>query len=206
VNWQRLRFSYDQVASRYERVFLDELEGKPRDRQLLDAFATSVTDPVADVGSGPGQVGAYLRGRGRRVLGIDFSIEMGCLAAEHLDAAAVADMRELPFPDDALGGLVAFYSIIHVQRHELGALVREFRRVLRPGGRLLMSAHEGEGEVTSDEFLGRPVPFIATRYGLSELYDAAKGAGLDVTGAERRAPYAAEGPTSRLYLEAVRPG
>jgi SAM-dependent methyltransferase len=151
-------------------------------------------------------VGAYLRDRGRRVLGLDLSTEMSRLAAAHLDAAAVADMRELPIADGVIGGLVAFYSVIHVRRRELAALLREFRRVLKPGGRLLLSAHEGNGEFTEDEFLGQPVPFVATLYQLGEFSDAASGAGLTVARAEHRPPYPSELPTIRLYVEAFRPG
>jgi SAM-dependent methyltransferase len=114
-------------------------------------------------------------------------------------------MRELPISDDVIGGLVAFYSVIHVRRRELGALLAEFRRVLKPGGRLLLSAHEGDGEIMADDFLGQPAPFVATCYGLSELSDAVRGAGLDLACAERRAPYPSEHATSRLYVEAVRP-
>ena len=101
--------------------------------------------------------------------------------------------------------MLAFYSVIHVRRRELAALLREFRRVLKPGGRVLLSAHEGDGEHPSDVFLGEPVPFVATLYRLSELADAASGAGLEVAIVERRPPYESEHPTTRLYLEAARP-
>jgi SAM-dependent methyltransferase len=199
-----LRSSYDIVAEKYESRFADELENKPRDRELLEMFASSVGDPVADIGCGPGQVGAFVRQRDRRVIGVDLSPRMATLAGDRLDAAVVADMRLLPFADGGLGGLLAFYSVIHLRRAELEATLLEFGRVLRPGGRILFSAHEGQGEVALDKFLEEPVPFTATFFELGELVRASAVAGLDVTIAERRGPYRSEGETVRLYVEAER--
>lgn len=204
MTWDRLRSSYDAVASSYDARFRDELHGKPRDRELLQSFAGSVTDVVVDVGCGPGQVGAFVRQRGRRVVGVDLSPEMAKLAASRLDAALAADMRALPFPTGALGGLLAFYALIHVRRPELGIVLREFHRVLRPGGRVLFSAHEGHGEIEVQEFLDHPVPLAATFFALKELVIASRAAEFDVRLAERRAPYPAEHQTVRLYVEAER--
>ena len=203
--WEQLRSSYDAVARKYEARFLDELNDKPRDRELLKAFAASVSDPVVEVGSGPGQVGAFVRQRGRRVFGLDRSAQMARLAKHRLDGALVADMRWLPLASERLGGLVAFYSLIHLRRHELATALREFHRVLQPGGRVLFSAHEGQGELEHDQFLDEPVPIVATLFELDELVDASEAAGLRVTRAERRIPYASES-TVRLYVEATRPG
>ncbi|MEJ7582743.1 MAG: class I SAM-dependent methyltransferase [Acidimicrobiales bacterium] len=203
--WDRLRSSYDRVAARYEETFLDELRGKARDRELLEAFGSSVGDPVVEIGCGPGQIGAFVRHRGRVVLGLDLSVEMVALARHRLDAVAAADMRALPFGDARVGGLLAFYSLIHLRRAELAAALAEFRRVLRPGGRVLFSAHEGQGQFDADEFLGEPVPFVATLFELDELVAATVDAGLEIRIAERRAPYAGEHPTTRLYVDASRP-
>lgn len=70
-----------------------------------------------------------------------------------------------------------------------------------PGGRALLSAHEGTEDVAVTEFLGHEVDLSATFFTLDELVDVAVDAGLTVVTAERRAPYANEGTTSRLYLE-----
>jgi SAM-dependent methyltransferase len=207
MSWDELRASYDRVAGTYERTFQAELAGKPWDREVLDAFCGAVTDPVLEVGCGPGQVGAYARGRGRarHVFGVDLSPAMARLAATRLDAAAAGDMRDLPIADRSVGGLLAFYAVIHLRREELVAVFHEFARILRPGGRALVSAHEGEGELATNEFLGEPVPFVATLFGLDELATAAADAGLVVARADRRPPYPSEHPTVRLYVEAVRP-
>lgn len=203
--WDRVRSTYDWVADTYERRFLDELDGKPRDRELLGHFAASVRDPVVDIGTGPGQIGAFVRVRGRHVTGLDFSTEMTGLARARLDAAVAADMRRLPFADERVGGLLAFYSVIHLPRPDIGAALEEFHRVLRPGGRLLLSAHEGDGEIERDDFLDEKVPIVATLFDLDELVSATTAAGLDVALAERRPPYENEGSTVRLYVEAIRP-
>jgi SAM-dependent methyltransferase len=202
--WDDMRASYDRVAGRYEARFLDELAGKPRDRELLDAFAASVGDPVVEVGCGPGQIGHYVRARGHHVVGADISFAMAERAVARIDAAVVADMRRLPLSAGAIGGLLAFYSLIHVRRSELDHVLREYARVLQRDGRLLLSAHEGRGEHEVDEFLGERVPFAATFFQLDELVAAVSTAGFEIVIAERRAPYANESETFRLYIAAKR--
>src|SRR3954454_20265114 len=131
----RLVAPYDHVAATYERRVLAELGGKPRDRELLRRFAAAVGDPVLEVGCGPGQIGAFVRGQGRVVVGVDLSRRMASRAGRRLDAAPIADMGGLPIATASVGGVVAFYSLIHLARAELTPVVADLRRVLRPGGR-----------------------------------------------------------------------
>ncbi len=204
VTWDHLASSYDTVARDYEIRFLDELDGKPQDQAMLRAFIGATDGPIADLGCGPGQIGRFVRSPGRTVIGVDISREMAKLAARHLDGAVVSDLRRLPFAEASLGGVVAFYSLIHLPRPELGSALTEVRRVLRPGGRLLLAAHEGQGLVEQQEFLGHAVPFVATLFGLEELEEATRTSGLRVTMAQRREPLELEHQTGRLYLAAER--
>ena len=70
--------------------------------------------------------------------------------------------------DAAWGGIVAFYSIIHVSRSEVAAALAGMKRGLRPGGLLLLGFHVGDEAVHLDEWWGQPVavdfhpPSIAT--------------------------------------------
>jgi len=205
VIWDRLPSSYDAVANQYEATFLDELDGKPQDQAMLRDFIEATTDPIADLGCGPGQIGRFVRNHGRTVVGVDISAEMAKLAARRLDAAVVSDIRRLPFVGASLGGVVAFYSLIHLRRDELDVALSEIHRVLRPGGRLLLSAHEGHGLVEQEEFLGHAVPFVATLFSLEELMTATRRSGLHLTMSRRREPLEAEHQTGRLYIAAERP-
>jgi SAM-dependent methyltransferase len=204
--WDRLRASYDVVAARYEAAFVDELAGKPDDLAHLAAFATSLGEGVVlDVGCGPGQVGAAVAALdGAVVRGIDLSTAMAVLAGRRLGGAAAGDLRALPVASGSVAGVVAFYSLIHLRRSEQAAAWSEIARVLRPGGRTLVTAHEGEGTVEVDDFLGAGVPFVATLLSLDEVVAGAEGAGLSVVLAVRRDPYPTEHPTIRLTVEAVR--
>ena len=49
------------------------------------------------------------------------------------------DMTALAAVDETWAGITAFYSIIHIPRGDMPKALRELRRVLMPGGLLLLS-------------------------------------------------------------------
>jgi SAM-dependent methyltransferase len=204
----KTRASYDRVAAEYARRLDDELDHKPLERRLLAEFAGRVAGRIADVGCGPGHVAAYLRERGADVVGLDLSAAMVEQArALHPGVAfEQADMRALPLEDGALGGIVALYSLIHIPRGEVATVLREFRRVLRPGGLLLVGFHVGEEIRHVDEFFGEPVDLDFIFFTTEEMagYLAAAAFALEETIA--REPYPeVEVQTRRAYLSARRP-
>ncbi|MEU1516676.1 class I SAM-dependent methyltransferase [Streptomyces sp. NPDC005811] len=147
------RTSYDAIAEAYTAEFHDGLEHRHLDRALLTGFADLVRErgggePVADVGSGPGYVTRRLDALGLPVFGVDVSPRMVALASRahpHL-RFHVGSMTGLDLPDRSLAGLIALYSVIHVPDDELPSVLREFRRVLVPGGHLLLAFQTGRGE------------------------------------------------------------
>jgi hypothetical protein len=54
-------------------------------------------------------------------------------------------MTALDVPDGSLAGVVASYSIIHIPDAELPDVFGEFRRVLAPGGKVLLVFQTGDG-------------------------------------------------------------
>ena len=200
-----LRASYDSVAAEYVEHLYDELAGKPLDRHLLNRFAEEVRErgTVGDLGCGPGHVARYLDDQGVRVLGVDLAPEMIRWATRlnpGLDFR-VGDLRSLDLPDASLAGIVAFYSILHLEPAELGAALREFRRVLAPDGLLLVSFHVGDQTLHLDELWGRAVSldfhFLVPR----EVTASLQAAGFRITESVEREPYeGAEYPSRRCYL------
>ncbi|MEU9985173.1 class I SAM-dependent methyltransferase [Streptomyces sp. NPDC050856] len=144
--------AYDAVAVRYAELVRGWLDGLPLDRAVLAAFAEAVraggAGPVAELGCGPGQVTAHLRDLGLDVLvGVDLSPVMIDLARRaHPDLRfEVGSMDALELADGTLGGIVSWYSVIHAPPRDLPSYLAEFRRVLAPGGHLLLAFFESEG-------------------------------------------------------------
>ncbi|GAA5227131.1 class I SAM-dependent methyltransferase [Paeniglutamicibacter antarcticus] len=115
----------------YERPAMIKLAGDVRSRQILDA------------GCGSGPLAKALCDLGATVTGFDSSKAMIDLARKRLGEGAqllVADLGQpLPFADDSFDDVVASL-VFHYLEDWLGSL-NEIRRVLRPGGRLIMSVN-----------------------------------------------------------------
>ncbi len=202
-----LRSSYDRVADDYALRIANELEHKPFDRDILDRFADRVRDlgPACDVGCGPGHVARFLHDRGVQISGADLSLGMiqAARACQPLIDFRVADMRALPFDDAALAGVVAFYSIIHIARAEHPAVFREFRRVLRASGVLLVAFHIGDSTVHLDEMWGHRVSMDFGFLPASLIRDEIEAAGFRMLDCHEREPYPdVEYASRRAYLMA----
>lgn len=205
----RIAASYDRVAEEYAQAFFDELARKPFDRQLLDRFAqcVQVLGLVCDVGCGPGHVARYLQGRDVQVCGLDVSAEV-VKVARRLNPQIPfeqGNMLSLFAPDETWGGIVCFYSLIHLPRSAVPQALAEFWRTLRQGGRLLLAVHGGSGEVHSDEWFGKRISVDAILFERQELAGYLSAAGFVVEEALERPPYDFEYQSQRLYLLAHKP-
>lgn len=205
-----LKKSYDNVAREYAEHLYGELAGKPFDREILDRFAVRVgnTEPVCDLGCGPGQIARYLRDRGVEARGIDLSPGM-VAEARRLNPDIPfwqGDMLALDSKDGTWAGIAAFYAIVHLSREEVPRAFAEMKRVLRPGGLLLLAFHVGEETVHRDELWGREVN-LDFRFFLAEDVEAAlRAAGFEIEEVHVREPYPdVEHPSRRAYILARKP-
>ncbi len=158
---QDTQSSYDAVASEYAERFKDEMDDKPFGRDCLDRLTREVSDlgPICDLGCGPGQIARYLHRQGVKTLGVDLSPNM-IAEAQRLNPEIhfhQGNMVSLPDEDNSWGGIAAFYCIIHIPGEQIVDALREMKRVLKPGGVLLVTFHIGTKIEHRDEFFEKPV-------------------------------------------------
>lgn len=209
-NLEHTRTSYDLMAEEYARRLYHRLEHLPLDCELLEQFAAAVRDKgqVCDLGCGPGQVARYLHERGVAVIGLDLSPRMVELA-RHLNPGITfqqGDMAKLNAPDASWAGIVAFYSIIHIPRFEVSAVLREWWRVLQPDGLALLSFHRGQQEQHVDTLWDQPTSLDFTFFESAEMEGYLREAGYVVEERKERSfSPGFEVETQRGYVLARKP-
>jgi SAM-dependent methyltransferase len=123
-------------------------------RWLLDLAARHVGAPsglsVLDVGCGVGLTDSELVDSFGSVSGVDISPAMIERAVERNPSVdyRVYDGSRLPYDDEAFGVVFAICVFHHVPFSSRPALVREMRRVLRPGGLALIVEHNPLNPIT----------------------------------------------------------
>jgi SAM-dependent methyltransferase len=138
-----------------------------------------------DAACGTGRHARHLVDRGHEVLGVDLSAEMLRRAAVNVPEARFAegDLRDLPGPDGDFDLAVCALALAHLP--DVGAGIAELARVLRPGGRLVVSVLH-----PLQAYLGWQAPFTDARgrrgfvrehtHGHADYLSAFRSAGLQV--------------------------
>ncbi|GGK11195.1 methyltransferase [Pilimelia anulata] len=201
---------YDTVAEDYARLLPGLNAETTLDIAMIDDFtdrcAAVSLGPVLDAGCGTGRVSAHLATRGLDVFGTDLSlgmIEVARRTYPHL-RFDVGALEDLPVPDATLGGVLAWYSLIHTAPDGLSTCVKDFARVLRPGAWLLTAFQAGDGQrVERTSAYGHPVTLTSYRHDPQYLIAVLAETGFDLHAQLHRCAEGAE-PTSQAVLLARR--
>ena len=205
---QRVVEGYGRVASAYAAQFVEELDGKPFDRWLLERIVGLAEDgPIADVGCGPGHIAFHLATAGGAVTGFDLTPAMVAEARRRFPelTVEVADLHHLPPVDGGWAAVTAWYSLVHLTPMELPGAIAAMAGALRPGGHLAVAMHEGTGDRRLDEWFDQPVALDFCFHARAAVVAAFAAAGLTDLEWFVRGP---TGPdtTDRLYVLGRRPG
>ncbi len=156
---QQLQTAWDSVAETYAR----NRDPSGSDADLIDDLLASLpADPdVLDIG--PCDGARTLANLPAGSVGIDISAEALEMARERVPESVLlqGDMATLPVADESMDGITAYHAVFHVPREEHPTVYEEFARVLRPGGRLLMTLPGGRFETTRRGWMGGSMFFSA---------------------------------------------
>jgi ubiquinone/menaquinone biosynthesis C-methylase UbiE len=170
--------SFDRIAETYDET----RGGLERGGELADEIARRLRPgPVVEIGVGTGAVALPLTRHGHRVVGVDLSASMLQRAHERLGArVAVADAYHLPVRDDAVPNAVVVWVLQLVP--DIPGLLVEARRLLTPGGRLVVVPAGGQRVDDEIELIMQPVHegLRPPRDRPEQVVDAAQHAGLRV--------------------------
>jgi ubiquinone/menaquinone biosynthesis C-methylase UbiE len=207
----KIRSSYDALAEEYAKNISNELDHRPKERDLLQRFAERCRDRgvICDLGCGPGHIARYVRQFNPNAIGLDLSRESLVQAQQRNPEILFlqGDMLALPFASEKLSGVIAFYSIIHFEGPQVDRALGEIQRVLRREGGLLLGFHVGTEIVHVDQVFGVNVDLDARFFTMDDLVSRLKKLGLTVVEKLQREPYPEiEYQSVRGYIWAVKPG
>jgi ubiquinone/menaquinone biosynthesis C-methylase UbiE len=142
------------------------------------------------------------------VIGVDLSAQM-IEQARQLNPGLEfkqGNMLALEAADGAWAGIAAFYSIIHIPREEVVTALHELKRVLQPGGWLLVAFHLGTEVIHLDEWWEQPVSADFVHFLAPEMQAYLQAAGFLIEDLIERPPYPdVEYPSHRAYILARKP-
>lgn len=151
-----VRAAYSARADEYAAALGSVSAMDPLDVQLISDWAARCRGPIVDAGCGPGHWTHLLTELGAQVEGVDLVPAFVELAGTRFPTASyrVAPLDDLDVPDHSAAGILAWYSLIHLEPARMPTVLQELRRCLRDDGTLLV------GFFTSDRL--EPFPHTVT--------------------------------------------
>jgi ubiquinone/menaquinone biosynthesis C-methylase UbiE len=152
---------YNLVANEYSEKFSDELAGKPFDRDFLIRFKDTFDNnsKVIDMGTGSGHIAQYLFNLGMsNIVGTDIAekiLEVARINYPHIKFEN-RNMFDTKYEDNSIDGIVCFYGIVHFTYKEIDKTIKEWKRILKTGGKAIFSFHIGnDNSVREEKFLDK---------------------------------------------------
>lgn len=207
---RKIESLYNKVAAEYAEKFLDEHEKKPKDQEILHRFSQEIggRKPVWDLGCGPGQTTKHLKNLGIDISGLDLSERLIDQArTTHPDIHfQKGNLLDLEFEDESIGGVVAFYAIVHFSEEQVVRAFQEVFRVLQPDGIFLFTYHIGEKMIHIDEFLGKEIDIDFMLFRTDFISRCLQDIGFERVETIERDPYPEiEYQSRRAYVFARKP-
>ena len=144
----------------------------PSDRELIGTWGDQIEGSAIDAGCGPGHWTHFLAQRG---------VDLTPAFVEHARRRyperrfAPGSVEALDASDASVGGVLAWYSLIHHTPDAIGSALDEIARTLRPGGLLLTGFFEGSAVEPFEHAVT-----TAYRWPVAELSARLRASGFEV--------------------------
>jgi len=145
---EAVRTVYREIAEEYD----ERIPGMtPADKRFVEtemAFILDKIDPsahVLDLGCGTGRITIPMAQRARQVTGVDLSAQMIARLREKAEELGLnvdlreADMEQLPFEASSFDAITCVLALMHIPPESRQPVFVEASRVLKPGGRMIVT-------------------------------------------------------------------
>lgn len=170
---------YDDIAEEYAQEFF----GDTSDEKYIDIFLQSLEGKkVLDVGCGNGRDCKYIAEKGFEINGIDLSVGMLKIAKERIPEGnfEVMDMTNMTYPENSYDGIVSNCSLFHVPIEELPRTLANFKKILKPNGKLFLTLQEGNGESMIEEPYRPGVHIYMNYFSVDKILDLLEEHGFNI--------------------------
>ena len=174
--------TYDKIAGQYANDFLNN----DHDEKIARGFSTGLARGarILDAGCGCGGASKVFLDNGFDVVGIDLSTEMLKIAKTHASKAhfEIGDVRATRFSAGEFDAIYASRIFCHLQNRDRTKTLREFRRVLKPNGKLMIVntvSRKSYGEIEREPY-DENLKIFYNYFTLDDLKKSITGAGFSI--------------------------
>ncbi|KAL5358592.1 aquaporin-like protein [Aspergillus floccosus] len=179
-----VEYAYDNITEWY----LQWVESQKSPRQRYTKLLLDKLQPypsILELGCGPGvPIVKMLLEQGAQVVANDISTKQIEMARARCPGAKLVagDMTTLTFEPASFDGVVSFYTLFHLPRTKLKAMLIKIHDWLKPGGIFVLNLATIDEEEIHGEFLGYGM--FWSSYGVDESREILSEIGFDVLQAE----------------------